>query len=127
MINGTGYAEFNNVLIRGNLSTAAAIFNPGAPNNLFPTTSYQYFSNTLALTNLTTPVIVQMLTYNGWATGSAGLTNNRYGQSAVAFLIIVSGGYNDCRGRIRDRYRVLDGCGRDLVQRQHRLLSGNRR
>jgi hypothetical protein len=106
-IDATGYAEFNDLLIRGNLSVTSAIFNAASPGNLFPATSFQSYEDTTVRTSLGSGgTIIPFLTFNGWSTGSAGFTNNRYGQANVAFLVTASGGYTVVSG---------DGAQTDVV------------
>lgn len=87
LIRADGYAEFNDVLIRGKLSTVSTVFNPGNPNNTFPTTGYQSAVYNTPIVNLTAGVIVggALLRFNGWL-GPAGDGNSFFGKSDITFL-----------------------------------------
>ena len=89
-IDATGYAEFNQLLIRGSISTQSAVFNNGKPASLFPATGLLNGNFTGSSGSAT---IGPMVTYKGW-TQLTGLNENSFGNADQKFLISATGNFN---------------------------------
>jgi len=102
LIRADGYAEFNNVLIRGKISTVAAVFNPAAPNNTFPTTAIQNASDMTPQSSLGVggTIIGPLVSFYGWL--GSHLANQYFGNATGNFFISVSGGYTVATGGYAD-------------------------
>jgi hypothetical protein len=95
-IDATGYAEFNQILFRGGISTASAVFNADQPDNTMPSTSVQIGDpGDINVDNFAANgYLVPMLTFSGWLIGGAGYSNNRFGRSDPRFQLNSDSGFS---------------------------------
>lgn len=95
-MDATGFAEFNQLLIRGSISTASAVFNPEQPTNTMPSTSVTVFDP--GLINVDTfpanGYLIPMLAFQGWLLGSPGYSNLRFGRSDPRFIVTGNAGFS---------------------------------
>jgi hypothetical protein len=99
LIRADGYAEFNDVLVRGKFATVSEVFNPAAPNTTFPTTSYLLadIEGPTATLGVGGTIIGPFLTMQGWLVPGQ-LPNTYFGKAASNFIIAVNGGYTVASG-----------------------------
>jgi len=137
LIRADGYAEFNYVVVRGQLlagsiSTNVVCFNPAMPTSTFPTTAWQTAQNNnggSGWTSLgTSPgTDIWLATFNGWLT-SAGFSNTKFGKATMQFIINHNGGGNVASGSYIDlwlTYRVNGGATQLLTPVAVRALDDN--
>jgi hypothetical protein len=101
LIRADGFAEFNNVLIRGSLSTAAGVFNNAVIVSTMPATAMVTGLNNTPVTSIGTKMpIGPIVTFYGWnKTGhNTGFDENKFGNSTQPFTISINGGYNVASG-----------------------------
>ena len=101
-IDATGYAEFNDVVVRGSLAAGqiavgAVGYNPSpsaSAGNTFPIEAFLSGMDGTHRTNLmTTPVYIPLCVFNGWGTGAVGFNSTRYGKSSMTFVCSACGDY----------------------------------
>jgi hypothetical protein len=118
LIRADGFAEFNDVLIRGKLSTVSTVFNPGNPNNVFPTTGYQSKVYNTPVSPLTGGVVVgaSPILFNGWL-GPSGSEDSFFGKSNITFLttfVVDYGSVTATAPRAICCYRINGGVWTDV-------------
>lgn len=101
-IDATGYAEFNNVDIRGNISTTSKKFNPAFPANTMPANTFEAWTTpsmvdadisvTPTLTWETDDSTDLLIAY-GWNSPAiaSGFNIQRYGNNPITFQLQYSG------------------------------------
>lgn len=94
IIRADGFAEFNDVFIRGTLSTVSAVANPANPSNTFPSVGFQNNYLNQPTVNLIPGVVIgPVCAFHGW-----GVTdpepNNYFGKANSNFSISINGGFN---------------------------------
>jgi hypothetical protein len=105
-IDGTGKAEFQDVLIRGTLqsgsvvSTGTGVFNPGNPLATFPTSGYLSVIDSTGWTAASggTYIWESATKFYGWGAASAGFSQSTFGQSNMNFIATLSGGCSPASG-----------------------------
>jgi len=104
LIRADGYAEFNDVLVRGNISTTSEKFNEANSTNTMPPVGYASFDIPEIL-NATIPenptleyATDNSLIFYGWNSGSAGFLTNRFGNSSQSFIVNLQGNANNSSG-----------------------------
>ncbi len=127
LIRADGYAEFNDMLLRGKLSTISEVFNPAAPNNTFPTTAVQNAQDATLRTNLGVggTIIGPMLSFFGWL--GVHTPDLYFGSATANFFVSISGGYNVASGYADTNivYRKNGGAWTLVNQVAARALSSN--
>jgi len=97
LIRADGYAEFNDVLIRGRISNVSSVYNPANPANTFPTTGYQsaVYNTVTGPLDGSGGVVVggALITFKGWLTGAAA-PDTFFGLSTQRFLVTAVVDYN---------------------------------
>jgi hypothetical protein len=101
-IDATGYAEFNNVVVRGTIAAGTI----GVGSNAYNPTIPAYTGNTFSIfgfgsgtdgthrTNLNSGgVYIPLVTFKGWGVGAAGFDPTRYGKASMTFICFASGDY----------------------------------
>ena len=104
LIRADGYAEFNDVLVRGKISTTSEKFNENNAANTMPPIGYAAF-NIPQIDDVDIPenpsVFVatdNSLIFYGWNSGSAGFLTNRFGNSNQSFVVNLQGNANNSSG-----------------------------
>lgn len=120
LIRADGYAEFNDILIRGKISTVSSVYNPAAPNNVFPTTGIQTAVYNTSTGPLTGPGVVcggALISFHGWGTPDAN-GNKFFGRSSTVFqasmVVDFSGVTTFQQTRGIPAYRVNGGAWIDI-------------
>jgi hypothetical protein len=104
LIRADGFAEFNDVLIRGKISTTSEKFNPDDSTNTMPPVGYAAFNipQILDIDIPTNPTLDfqtdNSLIFYGWQSGFAGYQTNRFGNTTQPFLINLQGNANNSSG-----------------------------
>lgn len=117
-IDATGYAEFNDMVIRGTfaagqIGVGSVGYNPNSsPLNTFPLFGFQAGTDGTHRNNLNAGgIYIPMVTFSGWGSGAAGFNAARYGQSAMQFQCFACGSYTVAGGNTAQTNMVysLDG------------------
>lgn len=101
LIRADGYAEFNDVLIRGKISTTSEKFNPANATNTMPPIGYAAFNipQILDVNIPNDPTLLystdNSLIFYGWNSGAAGFLANRFGNSSQPFIVGLQGNANN--------------------------------
>ena len=101
IIRADGFAEFNDVLIRGKISTTSQKFNPADLNRTMPPIGYAAFNIPEILNPdiSTNPGISYQtddsLIFYGWLSGAASFLTNRFGNASQPFVINLQGNANN--------------------------------
>jgi hypothetical protein len=105
VIRASGYAEFNDIVIRGTLVAAqigvgSSGFNPTSHSgNFFPIIGLQKHTYGTHHNGLNAGgVVIPMLTFNGWGIGAPGIDATRFGQSDMKFTCFACGDYTVAGG-----------------------------
>lgn len=104
LIRADGFAEFNDVLVRGKISTTSEKFNPDDPTNTMPPIGYAAYNIPQILdVNIPTNPTIDYQTDNslifyGWQSGFAGFLTNRFGNSSQPFVVNLQGNANNSSG-----------------------------
>ena len=104
LIRADGFAEFNDVLIRGSVSTTSEKFNPGDPTRTMPPVGYAAYDIPQILNAgiPDNPTVVNptdnSLIFYGWLEGAANFITNRFGQTSQPFQISLQGNANNSSG-----------------------------
>jgi hypothetical protein len=120
LIRADGYAEFNDVVIRGDVSTTSGKFNPADPTRTMPPIGYVYHVLG-AVPDADIPVnptklysTDDNLIFYGWNSGPASFITNRFGLSNQPFSVNLQGNASGITGALlyaNFAYRVRDGGG----------------
>lgn len=97
MINGTGAAEFSNIVIRGTLTTgsvsnAVTIFNPAFPANTMNSVASASGSASPGASSMGSGLFYSLVSFYGWASG-LGTATTRFGKSTMTFLCAANYAY----------------------------------
>ena len=122
LIRADGFAEFNDVLVRGKISTTSEKFNPENSTNTMPPIGYAFYNIPQILDGdiPTNPTIDYQtdnsLIFYGWNSGFAGFITNRFGNSSQPFVVNLQGNANNSSGSnqlfyIGIAYRTRDNGG----------------
>lgn len=122
LIRADGYAEFNDVLVRGKISTTSEKFNPANTANTMPPIGFgvHVIPQILDATIPENPTLLyetdNSLIFYGWNSGSAGFVTNRFGNSSQTFVINLQGNANNSSGSaqlfyIELAYRIRNNGG----------------
>lgn len=104
LIRADGYAEFNDVLVRGKISTTSEKFNPANTTNTMPPIGYAAYNipQILDAAIPTNPSVTHetdnSLIFYGWDSGTAGFVTNRFGNSSQPFIVNLQGNANNSSG-----------------------------
>jgi hypothetical protein len=122
LIRADGFAEFNDVLVRGNISTTSEKFNPDDVVNTMPPIGYAAYVIP-QIDNATIPenptILYETdnsLIFYGWQSGATGFVTNRFGNSTQPFIVNLQGNANNSSGSaqlfyIELYYRTRDNGG----------------
>jgi hypothetical protein len=122
IVNANGYAEFNDVLIRGKISTTSQKFNPADQSRTMPPIGYAAY-NIPQIDNVNIPENPTLdyqtdnsLIFYGWLSGAANFITNRFGNSSQPFTVSLQGNANNSSGSsqlfyIGIAYRTRDNGG----------------
>ncbi len=122
LIRADGFAEFNDLLIRGSISTTSTKFNEADQDNTMPPIGLAK-AGLAPITNADMPVDPSHLTETdnglivfGWLSGAAGFVKNRFGNPTQTFQVSLQGnGNNTSSGAqlmyINTQYRTRTGGG----------------
>lgn len=104
IIRADGFAEFNDVLIRGKISTTSQKFNPADLSRTMPPIGYAAF-NIPQIDNVDIPenptlnyATDDTLIFYGWSSGAGSFLTNRFGNSSQPFVINLQGNANNSSG-----------------------------
>ena len=122
IIRADGFAEFNDVLIRGKISTTSQKFNPEDLDRTMPPVGYAVkdipqIDNVDIPTNPTVTYWTDNdLIFYGWKSGAAAFQTNRFGNASQPFVINLQGNANNSSSSnqlfyIGLAYRVRDNGG----------------
>lgn len=101
LIRADGYAEFNDVLVRGKISTTSEKFNPANTANTMPPIGFgvHVIPQIDDVTIPENPTLLyetdNSLIFYGWNSGSAGFVTNRFGNSSQTFVVNLQGNANN--------------------------------
>jgi hypothetical protein len=104
LIRADGYAEFNDVLVRGKISTTSEKFNPSNTANTMPPIGFgvhvipQIDDATIPENPTLLYETNNSLIFYGWNSGAAGFVTNRFGNSNQTFVINLQGNANNSSG-----------------------------
>lgn len=113
LIRADGYAEFNDVLIRGKISTTSEKFNENNLTKTMPPIGYAVYDipQILDVDIPENPTVDyktdNSLIFYGWNSGSAGFVTNRFGNSNQVFTINLQGNANNSSGSSQLFYIAL--------------------
>lgn len=104
LIRADGYAEFNDVLVRGKISTTSEKFNENNATNTMPPIGYAAF-NIPQVDDVNIPENPTVtyetdnsLIFYGWDSGPAGFLTNRFGNPNQPFVVNLQGNANNSSG-----------------------------
>lgn len=101
LIKADGYAEFNDVLIRGKISTTSEKFNSADESRTMPPVGYANFDlDPIANADIPedptyTYVTDDSLIFYGFKRGSVGMVTNRFGNTTQPFIVGLQGNANN--------------------------------
>lgn len=104
LIRADGYAEFNDVLIRGKISTTSEKFNPANTTNTMLPIGYAVYTipQILDVDIPENPILDYQtdnsLIFYGWNSGFAGFVTNRFGNTNQPFTVNLQGNANNSSG-----------------------------